>query len=58
MTTALFLLRATQLGISISEMDLLTIGMIEDMSTESFNDHEGNYATVASQEDFDRFAGR
>lgn len=55
MSTALFLLRAVQLGISISDLDLLTIGMVQDMYVEAFNDVEGEYSRVACQEDFDRF---
>ena len=31
MTTPLFLLRCVQLGISIRDLDLLTIGMVNDM---------------------------
>ena len=31
MTTPLFLLRCVQLGISIQDLDLLTIGMVNDM---------------------------
>ena len=54
MTTPLFLLRCVQLGLSIRDLDLLTIGMIKDMYAESRND-EYNYATVATQEDFDKF---
>ena len=58
MTTALLLLRAAQLGISVADMDLLTIGMITDMYVEAANDRDGSYARVATQEDFDSFAGR
>lgn len=58
MTTALYLLRAAQLGISVSDLDLLTIGMIMDMSAERYNDEHGDYASVATQEDIDRFCGR
>ncbi len=54
MTTPLFLLRCVQMGISIQELDLLSIGMINDMYAESRND-EWEYAHVATQEDFDRF---
>ena len=54
MTTPLFLLRCMQLGISISELDLLTIGMVNDIYAESSND-DYKYAQVATQEDFDRF---
>lgn len=31
MTTALFMLRCVQLGISIRDLDLLTIGVVNDM---------------------------
>ena len=54
MTTPLFLLRCVQLGIHISELDLLTIGMVNDMYAESRND-DVKYAEVATQEDFDRW---
>ena len=54
MTTPLFLLRCVQLGLSIRDLDLLTIGMVNDMYVESRND-EHKYAGMATQEDFDRF---
>lgn len=54
MTTALFLLRCTEIGISILELDLLTIGMILDMWTEKANDSV-KYDRLASQAEFDRF---
>ena len=54
MTTPLFLLRCVQLGISIRDLDLLTIGMVNDMYSESRND-DYNYAEIATQEDYDRF---
>ncbi|MFI3201884.1 MAG: hypothetical protein R3Y54_10255 [Eubacteriales bacterium] len=54
MTTPLFLLRCVQLGLSISDLALLSIGLVNDMYTESSNDHY-NYKEVASQEDFDKF---
>ena len=38
MTTALFLLRCVEIGISIAELDLLTIGMVMDIWTEKGND--------------------
>ena len=38
MTTPLFLLRCKQLGLSMTELDLLTIGLINDMFTEREND--------------------
>ncbi len=56
MTTPLLLLRAVQLGIHIGEMDLLTIGTINDMYAEMSNDENSEaYCTLASQDDMDRF---
>ena len=54
MTTPLFLLRCVELGISITDLDLLSIGLVLDMWTEKANDGM-KYQQVASQEDFDRF---
>ena len=54
MTTPLFLLRCVQLGISVRDLDLLTIGTVFDMYTESGND-QCKYNVVATQEDFDGF---
>ena len=54
MTTALFLLRCVQLGISIRDLDLLTIGMVNDMYAESGND-DYKYREIATQDDMDRF---
>ena len=54
MTTPLFLLRCVQLGISIRDLDLLTVGLVNVMSIES-DDANENYAQVATQRDFDLF---
>ena len=54
MTTPLFLLRCVQLGISIRDLDLLTIGMVNDMYVESSNDG-ADYAIIAGQDEFDSF---
>ena len=54
MTTALFLLRAAQLGIQMRDLELLTIGMVTDMMIEAEND-EFEYNQLATQEDFDKF---
>ncbi len=54
MTTALFMLRCVQLGISIADLDLLTIGSINDMFIESKRDSY-EWAEHASQSDMDRF---
>ena len=54
MTTPLFLLRCVQIGLHISELDLLTIGTINDMYAEMSND-DYDYAEIATQEQMDRF---
>lgn len=54
MNTAVFLLRAVQLGISLADLDLLTIGMVNDMYTEAEND-DVKYPIKATQKDFDNF---
>lgn len=54
MTTPLFLLRCVQLGLSIRDLDLLTIGLVNDMFTESQND-DYPYKQLASQHDMDVF---
>ena len=54
MTTPLFLLRCVQLGISMSDMELLSIGLINDMYSESRND-EWKYCEIGTQEDMDLF---
>ena len=38
MTTPLFLLRCVQMGISIRDLDLITIGLVNDMYAENSND--------------------
>lgn len=55
MTTPLFLLRCVQLGLSIRDLELLTIGMVNDMYAESRNDEYKGWSQIASQEDFDKF---
>lgn len=54
MTTPLFMLRAAQLGIAISDLDLLSIGLVMDMFTEQQNDNY-KYPNMATQSDFDKF---
>lgn len=54
MTTPLFLLRAIQLGLSLSDLDLVTIGLVLDMATERERDKE-KYPDLAAQEDYDAF---
>lgn len=54
MTTALFHLRAVQLGLSMSELDRLNYGDVIDMIIEHGND-SCEYRQLATQNDFDRF---
>lgn len=55
MTTPLFLLRCKQLGLSMTELDLLTIGLINDMFSERENDEYDGWTHIADQSDFDSF---
>ena len=55
MTTPLFLLRCVQLGLSIHDLDLLTIGLVNDMYAENENEDYKEYKELATQEDFNRF---
>ena len=55
MTTPLFLLRCVQLGISIRDLDLLTIGMVNDMYAEGGTDEYKGYSQMATQSDMDAF---
>lgn len=54
MTTPLFLLRCLQIGLSLRDLDLLTVGMVNDIFVENQND-EYEYDEVADQADFDAF---
>jgi hypothetical protein len=54
MTTPLFLLRCVQIGLTLSDLDLLTIGMVNEMFIEKDND-EATYNYKATQDDFNRF---
>ena len=56
MTTPLFLLRCVQIGLSISDPDLLTIGTVNDMYSEMSNDSDG-WPAKATQEQMDSFYG-
>lgn len=55
MNTALYVLRAKQMGLSLDEMEILEEGFITDMIIESNNDSYDGYQQIASQEDFDKF---
>lgn len=58
-TTPLFLLRCLEIGLSMSDLDLLTIGMVLDIWTEKGNDEykygEKEAVRTAGQKDFDNF---
>ena len=54
MTTPLFLFRCVRLGLSMGDLDFLTIGLVNDMFTEREND-DFKYDSLATQEDFDAF---
>ena len=52
-TTPLLILRAVQLGIPLSDLGLLTIGMLNDMYAEAANDTL-DWPHMATQDDIDR----
>lgn len=54
MNTAVYLLRAVQLGLSVTDLENMDEGMVIDLLTESVND-TAEYDTLASQEDMDGF---
>ena len=54
MTTALFLLRCVELGIALSDLEYLTIGLVLDMFTEKGND-DIEYPIIADQSAMDLF---
>jgi hypothetical protein len=55
MTTPLFLLRCKKLGLSMTELDLLTIGLINDMFCERERDDFDGWTQQATQKDMDRW---
>ena len=54
MNTALYVLRAKQMGLTLAEMEQLDEGFITDMIIESNND-SCEYKELADQSDFDKF---
>ena len=54
MTTALFLLRCVQIGLSMQDLDCMTVGLVNDMFVELHEDSE-EHDLLAQQEDFDKF---
>ncbi len=55
MSTGLFLLRCVQIGLSLSDLDLLTIGMVNEMFIEKDNDDYEGWIQKATQNDMDMF---
>ena len=57
MTTPLFLLRCLEIGLSMADLDLLTIGLVLDIWTERGNDDykygESDNVRMATQDDID-----
>ncbi len=53
-TVGLFMLRAKQIGLSLMEMEYLTIGEVYDMVIEQGNDYE-EWDAIATQDDIDKF---
>ena len=53
-SAALFLLRATQLGLTMEDLNNVSYGMVMDMYFEYANDKE-DYDEIASQEDMNNF---
>lgn len=51
--TAIFLLRATQIGLSMADLETLSIGIVLDMLIEKQNDSY-DYPLIATQADIDR----
>ena len=47
-------MRCAQIGIPMSDLELLDVGMVFDIMIEQENDSE-EYDTIATQSDFDRF---
>lgn len=49
-TTGLFLLRAAQIGLSMADLDLISVGTVYDMIIEHQND-DYEYAVIGTAED-------
>ena len=54
MNTAVYALRAVQLGLTLNDIEQIEEGMVVDMLIESSNDNY-DYSEIATQEDMDRF---
>ena len=56
MTSALFYLRAIELGLSWSDLEEMEIGEVWDMLIEKNNDH-AEYSYIATNDDIRKLAG-
>jgi len=54
MNTPLYTLRCIQIGLRLSDLDVLDYGFVIDLFTETEND-DYKYQQVATQADFDKF---
>ena len=54
LNTPLYLLRCLDVGLSMADLDEMSIGLVYDLWIEKGNDRL-EYDQVATQEDFDRF---
>ena len=54
MNTAVYFLRAKQMGLTIEEMEQMTVGFLIDVMVEGAND-DAKYTEKATQEDFSKF---
>lgn len=54
MNTAVTVLRAIQVGLTLADLDYLDYGDLIDILTESRNDQE-QYPEIATQSDYDQF---
>lgn len=54
MTISLYMLRAFQIGLTMSDLEQLNYGDVMDIMMESAND-SAEYKELATQADFDRF---
>lgn len=53
-TTALYILRVLEVGLTLSDLNHLDFGLVMDVLTERMNDGY-DYKQLATQEDMDRF---
>lgn len=56
MTTALFLLRALTINLTLKDLATLHFGEVLDMFTETHNDKQP-WADIATQEDIEKYFG-